>query len=122
MDGLKESKQAVAGERLTAMSGFAPPLLLALGARALARSPSRNFETAATNVPGPQQPVWTMGRRLLEAFPFVPPGSAVRLVTSIFSYDGVLNFGVAADFDGVPDVDVMAQGIEAGLAEMLAAS
>jgi WS/DGAT/MGAT family acyltransferase len=122
MDGLKESKQAVAGERLTAMSGFAPPLLLALGARAVARSPQLNFETAATNVPGPQQPVWTMGRRLLEAFPFAPPASAVRLVTSIFSYDGALNFGVAADYDGVPDVDVMANGIEGGLAEMLAAS
>jgi WS/DGAT/MGAT family acyltransferase len=122
MDGLKESKQAVAGERLTAMSGFAPPLLLALGARAIARSPQLNFETAATNVPGPQQPVWTMGRRLLEAFPFAPPAAAIQLVTSIFSYDGALNFGVAADYDGVPDVEVMASGIESGLDAMLSAA
>ena len=54
MDGLKESKQAVAGEVLTSLSGFAPPLLLALGERVATRVPQRNVNTVTTNVPGPQ--------------------------------------------------------------------
>ena len=65
MDGIKESKQAVAGDVLTSMSGFAPPLLLALGSRLVTLSPRLNMHTATTNVPGPQQPVQTLGRRML---------------------------------------------------------
>ena len=60
MDGIKESKQAVAGDVLTSMSGFAPPLLLALGSRLVTLSPRLNMHTATTNVPGPQQPVQTL--------------------------------------------------------------
>src|SRR5262249_44388069 len=55
MDGLKESKQAVAGEVLTSLSGFAPALLLAVGTRMAFRIPQRNVNTVTTNVPGPQQ-------------------------------------------------------------------
>src|SRR5437762_9569815 len=72
MDGLKQSKQAVAGDVLTSLSGFAPPMLLALGARLAARSPSLGLQTGVTNVPGPQQPLHTLGRRLLESYPYVP--------------------------------------------------
>jgi hypothetical protein len=119
MDGLKQSGQAVAASRLTSMSGFAPPLLLALGTRLFARSPQIGFETAATNVPGPQRPVFTLGRRMLEAFPYAPPGASIRIVTSIFSYDGALTFGVAGDWDGAPDVDVLAAGIERSIGELV---
>jgi diacylglycerol O-acyltransferase / wax synthase len=62
MDGLKKSKQAVAGDVLTSLSGFAPPLLLALGGRLAARSPSLGVQTGVTNVPGPQQPLRTLRR------------------------------------------------------------
>ena len=76
MEGLKESKQAVAGEVLTSLSGFAPPMLLALGDRVATRVPQRNVNTVTTNVPGPQCPLYAAGRRMLEAFPYVPLGGS----------------------------------------------
>jgi WS/DGAT/MGAT family acyltransferase len=120
MDGIKESKQAVAGDVLTSLSGFAPPLLLALGSRAVTRSPRLNVHTATTNVPGPQQPVHTLGRRMLESYPFVPVVGSVQIVVAIFSYDGGLYFGVTGDYDGARDIDVLTDGIESGMAELLA--
>ncbi|HUA73583.1 MAG TPA: wax ester/triacylglycerol synthase family O-acyltransferase [Solirubrobacteraceae bacterium] len=120
MDGLKQSKQAVAGDVLASLSGFAPPLLLALGSRLVTVSPRLNMHTATTNVPGPQQPVQTLGRRMLESYPFVPVVGSIRIVVAIFSYDGGLYFGVTGDYDGAPDVDVLTTGIEAGMAGLLA--
>lgn len=120
MDGIKESKQAVAGDVLTSMSGFAPPLLLALGSRLVTLSPRLNMHTATTNVPGPQQPVQTLGRRMLQSFPFVPVVGSIRIVVAIFSYDGGLYFGVTGDYDGAPDVDVLTDGIAHGMDELLA--
>ena len=72
--GLKDSKQAVAGEALTSLSGFAPPVLLALGARWPAERQQRNINTVTTNVPGPQIPLYVVGRRMLKAYPYVPLG------------------------------------------------
>jgi hypothetical protein len=122
MDGLKESKQAVAGDVLASLSGFAPPLLLALGSRLITLSPRLNMHTATTNVPGPQQPVQTLGRRMLESYPYVPVVGSVRIVIAIFSYDGGLYFGVTGDYDGAEDVDVLSTGIGAGVEELLAIS
>jgi diacylglycerol O-acyltransferase len=120
MDGLKQSKQAVAGDVLTSLSGFAPPMLLALGTRLAARSPSLGVQTGVTNVPGPQQPLHTLGRRLLESFPFVPVIGQVRISIAIFSYDGGLYFGVTADYDSSSDIDILTAGIERSMAELLA--
>jgi WS/DGAT/MGAT family acyltransferase len=120
MDGLKQSKQAVAGEVLTSMSGFAPPILLALGARLAARSPSLGLHTGVTNVPGPQQPLHTLGRRLLESFPFVPVIGQVRISVAIFSYDGGLYFGVTGDYDSSRDIDILTTGFERSMRELLA--
>jgi diacylglycerol O-acyltransferase len=118
MDGLKQSKQAVAGDVLTSISGFAPPMLLALGARLAARSPSLGLQTGVTNVPGPQQPLYTLGRRLLESFPFVPVIGQVRTSIAIFSYDGGLYIGVTGDYDSSNDIDVLTTGIERSMAEL----
>jgi WS/DGAT/MGAT family acyltransferase len=120
MDGVKQSKQAVAGDVLSSLSGFAPPLLLALGSRLVTVSPRLNMHTATTNVPGPQQPVQTLGRRMLESYPFVPVVGSIRIVVAIFSYDGGLYFGVTGDYDGAPDIDVLSSGIERGMDELLA--
>ncbi len=120
MDGIKQSKQAVAGDVLSSLSGFAPPLLLALGSRLVTLSPRLNMHTATTNVPGPQQPVQTLGRRLLESYPFVPVVGSIRIVVAIFSYDGGLYFGVTGDYDGASDIDVLTAGIERGMDELLA--
>jgi len=122
MDGLKESKGALAGERLTSLSGFAPPMLLAAGQRLAASIPQQALQTATTNVPGPQHPLYFAGRRLLESSPFVPVLASVRTVIGIFSYDGGVHFGITGDYDSVPDIDVLRDGIEAGVDELMAAA
>jgi WS/DGAT/MGAT family acyltransferase len=119
MDGIKESKQAVAGDVLSSLSGFAPPLLLALGSRAITASPRLNMHTATTNVPGPQQPVQTLGRQMLESYPYVPVVGSVRIVVAIFSYNGGLFFGVTGDYDGAPDIEVLTRGVRSGMDELL---
>jgi diacylglycerol O-acyltransferase len=120
MDGLKQSKQAVAGDVLTSMSGFAPPMLLALGARIAARAPSLGVQTGVTNVPGPQQPLQTLDRRLLESFPFVPLIGNVRISIAIFSYDGGLYFGVTGDYESSSDIDILTKGVERSMRKLLA--
>jgi WS/DGAT/MGAT family acyltransferase len=119
MANLKESKQAVAGEALTSLTGFAPPMLLALGTRVFSRIPQRNVNTVTTNVPGPQFPLYAVGRKMLEAFPYVPLAGSVRVGVAIFSYNGMVNFGVTGDYDSAPDIDVLCDGIEDGIAEMV---
>jgi diacylglycerol O-acyltransferase len=121
MEGLKESKQAVAGEALTSMGGFAPPMLLALGMRLATRVAQRNVNTVTTNVPGPQLPLYVAGRRMLKAYPYVPLAGQVRIGVAIFSYDGQVNFGITGDHDTTEDLDVMCGGIEGGMVQMLAA-
>jgi diacylglycerol O-acyltransferase / wax synthase len=122
MQDLKQSGQAVAAERLTALSGFAPAMLLALAGRVGTRLPQRSVNTVTTNVPGPQKPLFLVGRRMLEAFPFVPLGGHVRIGVAIFSYDGGINFGVTGDADTAPDIGVLCRGIEHGVSELLSAA
>jgi diacylglycerol O-acyltransferase / wax synthase len=119
MAHLKDSKEAVAGEVLTSLSGFAPPMLLALGERVAAHVGQRNVNTVTTNVPGPQYPLYAAGRRMLEAFPYVPLAGNVRVGVAIYSYDGGLSFGVTGDYDTAPDLDVLCAGIEDGLEELV---
>jgi WS/DGAT/MGAT family acyltransferase len=112
MDGIKSSKQAVAGDALVQLSGFAPPMLLALGSRVATRSARLNMDTATTNVPGPQHALQTLDRTLIASYPYVPVVGTIRIVVAIFSYDGQLYFGVTGDRDHAPDVDVLTRGIE----------
>ncbi|HTY97705.1 MAG TPA: wax ester/triacylglycerol synthase family O-acyltransferase [Solirubrobacteraceae bacterium] len=121
MADLKASNEAVAGEVLTSLAGFAPPMLLALGERLATRVPQHNVNTVTTNVPGPQQPLYAAGRRMLEAFPYVPLGGHVRVGVAIFSYDGRLTFGVTGDYDTAQDIDRLCSGIERGMEELLQA-
>lgn len=126
MAALKQSGQAVAAESLTSMSGFAPAMLLALGTRVAFRTARRvsrfAVETVATNVPGPQQPLYALGRRMLTAYPYVPIASPLRVGVAVFSYDGQITFGVTGDRDGVPDVQVVTEGIEQGIAALITAA
>ena len=126
MAGLKESHQAVAGNVLVNLAGFAPPVLLAVGLRTAAgvmrRMPQRSVNTVTTNVPGPQIPLYACGREMLEYFPFVPISHGLRTGVAILSYNGKIGFGVTGDWDSVPDIGVLAEGIEAGMRELLAAS
>jgi WS/DGAT/MGAT family acyltransferase len=122
MDGLKRSHEAVAGEVLVSLSGFAPALLLALGTRLAFRLPQRSLNTVTTNVPGPQRPLYLTGRRMLEAIPYVPVAGQVRIGVAIFSYDGSLKFGVTGDYDTAPDIHILCEGIESGIDELLSAA
>ena len=84
MDGVKESKDAMAGERLVDLAGFGPPMLLAAGQRLASSLPQRSINTATTNVPGPQRPLYFAGRRLLESSPMVPLAGSIRIAIGIF--------------------------------------
>ena len=123
MTGLKESHQAVAANALVNMAGFAPPMLLAMGLRTAAtvmrRMPQRSVNTVTTNVPGPQLALYACGREMLEYIPFVPLSQGVRTGVAVLSYNGRIAFGVTGDWDTVPDIEVLAAGIEAGMLELL---
>jgi len=119
MADLKESKEALAGEALTELGGFAPPMLLALGERLATRVPQHSINTVTTNVPGPQRPLYAVGRRMLEAYGYVPLAGHVRVGVAIFSYDGHVGFGVTGDYDTAPDIGVLCAGIEAAMEELL---
>lgn len=119
MEGLKELRHALAGERITGLAGFAPPVLLALAGRVGTRLPQRTVATLTTNVPGPQLPLYAAGRRMVACYPYAPLGAQMRIAVAIFSYDGKVSFGVTADWDSSPDLEVLVSGIRAGLDELL---
>jgi WS/DGAT/MGAT family acyltransferase len=120
MDGLKESKQAVGAATLTAMNDLAPPTILAQASRL--NFSTRLFNLLVTNVPGPQTPLYVLGRQLRDLFPvaFLPENHALAI--AIMSYNGSLDFGLLADYDAMPDVALVAEGIDRALAELLAAA
>ncbi len=121
MRELKEAHEAQAGEALTALSGFAPEVVLLLGGKIGTRLPQRSINTVTTNVPGPRTPLYLAKRRMLEAFPYVPLGGHVRIGVAIYSYDGRLGFGVTGDYDTAADIDVLCAAIEDDGARLLAA-
>ena len=106
MQGLKESGQAVGAELLTQLAGFAPPTVLSQASRL--QSSQRAFNVVVTNVPGPQFPLYMLGRRLLRIYPQVPLVRNTALGIAIMSYDGTLNFGLLGDYDALPDLDDLA--------------
>ncbi len=119
MDGLKESKQAVGAATLAAVNNLAPPTILAQASRL--NFSTRLFNLLVTNIPGPQFPLYVLGRRLEDLFPlaFLPKNHA--LAVAIMSYDGGIDYGLLADYDALPDIDVIAEGIDAALHELLEA-
>jgi diacylglycerol O-acyltransferase / wax synthase len=120
MSDVKESGQAVGAQVLTELTGFAPPTIMAQAARLSARQ--RMFNLVVTNVPGPQFPLYMLGRRLQEMFPMVPLAANQALGIAIMSYDGQLNFGLNADYDALPDVERLAQDLTDAIAELLQAA
>jgi diacylglycerol O-acyltransferase len=122
LESLKDSRQALAGEALTAVSAAAPAALLALGARVVGRaigSGPTPIETVTTNVPGPQFALYSAGRKLLHVYPYVPVAAPARISVAIMSYNGELTFSVTGDRDTSADLEVVAEGITEGLAELV---
>jgi diacylglycerol O-acyltransferase / wax synthase len=120
MDGIKESGQAVGAQVLTELTGFAPPTILAQAARLQARQ--RLFNLVVTNVPGPQFPLYMLGRQLQAMYPMVPLAENQALGIAIMSYDGQLNFGLNADYDAMPDLEALADELRASIEELVAAA
>jgi diacylglycerol O-acyltransferase / wax synthase len=118
MEGIKESGQAVGAQVLTGLSGFAPPTIVAQAARLQARP--RLFNLVVTNVPGPQIPLYVLGRRLEALYPMVPLAENTALGIAIMSYNGQLNFGLVADYDALPDVDTLADELRSAIEELAA--
>jgi diacylglycerol O-acyltransferase len=120
MAEIKESGQAVGAQVLTALSGFAPATIISQAMRLQSRQ--RMFNLVVTNVPGPQFPLYVLGRELQAIYPMVPLAQNTALGIAIMSYNGQLNFGLSADYDALPDVGVLAQELEGSIEEMRAAA
>ncbi|MEA2314116.1 MAG: diacylglycerol O-acyltransferase / wax synthase, partial [Solirubrobacteraceae bacterium] len=117
MDGLKESKQALGAEMISNVQNFAPPTILAQASRL--NFSTRLFNLIVTNVPGPQFPLYVLGREMLQAIPvaFLPENHALAI--AIMSYNGQMNIGLLGDFDALPDIEVIGENIGAELAKLL---
>jgi WS/DGAT/MGAT family acyltransferase len=113
---LKESKQAVGADVLLQAAEWTPATLLSLAARNLTRMTP--FNTVVTNVPGPQQPMYTLGARLVEVYPHVPLVDNLGIGIALMSYDGRMHWGINADRDLVPDLHEFALAVEAAFAEL----
>jgi diacylglycerol O-acyltransferase / wax synthase len=120
MDGLKESKQALGARVIADVQQMAPPTILAQASRL--QFSTRLFNLIVTNVPGPQFPIYMLGRQMQTFFPiaFLPGGHALAI--AIMSYNGAIDFGLLGDYDALPDIDTIADGIEDGLAQLKAAA
>jgi diacylglycerol O-acyltransferase / wax synthase len=115
MGNLKQSGQAVGAEVLTRLTDFAPPTIAAQAARLSSRQ--RFFNLVVTNIPGPQFPLYVLGREMEATFPMVPLAQRQGLCVGIMSYNGQLNFGLISDYDAVPDLDSFALDLEASIDE-----
>jgi diacylglycerol O-acyltransferase len=118
MGGLKESGQAVGAETLTTLADFAPPTILDQALRL--QAVQRFFNLTVTNVPGPQFPLFLLGRQLSRLYPLVPIVENAALGIAIMSYNGRIDFGLVADYDALPDVDDVATALEGAIAELAA--
>ena len=120
MSELKASKEVAAGEAVVSLGRYTWFPFASLFVRAAFSLPQREIVTVTTNVPGPQQPIYALGRRLAEFVPYVPIASTVRTGISVFSYCGDITFGITGDYDTTPDIEVLARGIENSVADLLA--
>ncbi|HYX58874.1 MAG TPA: wax ester/triacylglycerol synthase family O-acyltransferase [Streptosporangiaceae bacterium] len=119
---LKTAKEAMVGEALTSLGRYTPFPFASWWVRLAFGLPQRDIVTVTTNVPGPRQPLYGMGRQILEIIPYVPIATTLRTGISIFTYCDHVTFGITGDFAANPDVDVLAHGIEQGVAELLKAA
>lgn len=120
MRDLKSSKQALGAKAIAAAQDFAPPTILAQASRMTFSD--RFYTLLVTNVPGPQFPLYLLGRRLEAVFPIAFLAGDRALAVAIMSYDGGMNFGLIGDYDALPDLGTIAEGIEGSLAELVAAA
>jgi WS/DGAT/MGAT family acyltransferase len=114
----QDTGRAVGAEALVGLAGFAPPTLHSLGARVANAMSRRMFNLVVTNVPGPQQPLYAAGARMLASYPVMPLAKGQAVSIGLTSYDGGVYYGLNADRDSMPDLDVLAQCLVDALAEL----
>jgi WS/DGAT/MGAT family acyltransferase len=116
MSGLKESKQAVGAETLTRLQDFAPPTILAQASRL--NFSTRAYNVLVTNVPGPQFPLYLIGREMqdLMPVPFLAPERA--LAVAMMSYNGKVVIGMMGDYDALEDLDALGEDVTESVAEL----
>ena len=119
MEDHKRSGRAVGAAALVGLVGLAPPVLHSLGARLASQYSSRLYNVLVTNVPGPPRPLYAMGARMLDMFPVVPLGGGQAVAIGVTSYDGGMHYGLTADRDAMPDVDVLADALSESLTELV---
>ena len=117
MDFLKGSHQAIGPDAIVRMLALAPAVLAAVAHTAL-RLRQPVIHTVTTNVPGPPIPLYVMGRKLVEMYPYIPIATGLRVSIGSISYLGELFFGLTGDFDAMPDLEVLGAGIRAGFDEL----
>jgi diacylglycerol O-acyltransferase / wax synthase len=122
MKSHKESGQSVGADAIVALSGFAPPTIHSAAARLASGLSRRLFNVVVTNVPGPQYPLYAAGADMIECYPVVPLSKGQAVSVGLTSYNGGVFYGLNADRDAMPDVDVLAQCIEESLAELIGAA
>ena len=109
MGGLKESKQALGAATIAGMEDFAPPTILAQASRL--HFSTRMYTTLVTNIPGPQFPLYVLGRELQDVVPVAFLGGKRSLATAIMSYNGGVSFGLIGDYDTLPDLEVIGEAL-----------
>jgi WS/DGAT/MGAT family acyltransferase len=121
MTRLKASEQASAASLIIEATGFAPPTINRVLGGALARPLTWNL--VVSNVPGPQMPLFMLGRKIKAIYPFVPlspQGHALSI--GLLSYDGGVNFGLTGDRDLLPDLDDLGADLGAAVTEQVSAA
>ncbi|MGB7587336.1 MAG: wax ester/triacylglycerol synthase family O-acyltransferase [Solirubrobacterales bacterium] len=117
MGDLKGSGQAVGAEILTKLTDFAPPTIASQAARL--QPAQRFFNLVVTNVPGPQFPLYLLGREMQAIFPLVPLARRQALCVGIMSYNGQVDFGLVGDYDAMADLESFGLDIEGAVKEMV---
>ena len=119
-EALKASAMAVGADSIIALGAYAPPALHAMAARLVSRG--RWFNLVVSNIPAPQVPMYLAGARLVASYPSMPLGENCALSIACTSLGGTMAFGLTADWDALPDIEVLARGIEASFGHLAAAA
>jgi WS/DGAT/MGAT family acyltransferase len=120
LDELKRRRPTLDAGAIAALRDLTPPALLSRVSR-LAFS-SRLFNLIAAYVPGPQFPLYLLGHKVVQVGPVGFLVERCALMVTLVSYNGMLEFGLVADADAVPDLDHLGRDIDAAVAELLEAA
>jgi hypothetical protein len=117
---LKDTMMAMGADAIIGLGAYGPGGLLAAAARLASRGPW--FNLVVSNIPGPQQPMYLAGARLVASYPSMPLGENSALSIACTSLAGTMAFGLTGDWDGMPDVDVLALALDESIAEVAKAA